>query len=129
MTIQKTSTVYARIENRPGALARATRTIADKQINIEGISADTAGGTGFVRFHTARPREVVSALRSQGFEAYESEAVIAGLQNRPGELSRVLSDLAAAGINVEAITPTADGKLAFRTSDVDRTQEILRKVL
>lgn len=36
--------------------------------------------------------------------------------------------MAAAGINIEALTTTTDGRLVFRTSDNERAARILREL-
>lgn len=128
MTVESTHTVYAKLENRPGTLERATRVLKERRINVEGFSLETVGTTGFMRMSVQKPREVVEALRSQGVEAYESQTLLMVLPNKPGELHRASSELAAAGINVESIFPTADGRLAMRTSDNERASQILRKM-
>lgn len=120
--------VYAKLENRPGSLERAARTLGDHRINVDAISLETSGNQGFARFLTSRPREAVEALRRSNVEAWESSLVVVGLQNRPGELARASADLAAAGLNIESVVTTPEGKLAIRTNDVDRTAAILRKL-
>ena len=97
-------------------------------MNIESVILETVGGTGFVRFYTNRPKDALDALRSHQIEAYESPAVVARVPDRPGELFRATSEIAAAGINIESVSTTADGRAVFRTSDVPRTEQILRKL-
>lgn len=128
MNVQTIHAVYVKTENRPGSLERVARALADKRINIDAIAAETVGSTGFVRIVTHRSREVVDALRAANVEAYESQFVLASPPNRPGELAKVCAELAAAGINVEAILTTPEGKLAFRTHDNDLAATILGKL-
>ncbi|HUR67840.1 MAG TPA: hypothetical protein VM370_01230 [Candidatus Thermoplasmatota archaeon] len=120
--------IYAKIENRPGSLEQIARVFGEKRINIDCISSETVGSTGFVRVLTPRAKEVVDALRHVRIECYESQVVVAPVPNRPGELARVCGDIAATGINVESCFTTADGKLAFRTSDNERCAQLLRKM-
>lgn len=120
--------VYARLENRPGTLERAAKALGDHRISIDAISVETNGGIGFARLLTHKPKEAVDALRKANVEAYETQLCIAALANKPGELARACSELAAAGLNVESITTTPEGKLAFRTNDVERAAQILRKL-
>ena len=120
--------VYARLENRPGSLERAAKVLGSLKINIDAISLETSGGQGFARVLTHKPKEAVDALRKANVEAYETQLCIAALANKPGELARACGELAAAGLNVEAVSTTPEGKLAFRTNDVERTAQILRKL-
>ena len=126
--VENVPAVYAKLDNRPGSLERLARVFQERRTNIDAIAAETVGSTGFVRILAQRPREVVDALKHAGIESYESQVLVASIPNKPGELFRVASEIAAAGINVESILTTADGKLALRTSDNERTAQILRKL-
>lgn len=120
--------VYVRLENRPGTLQRATKVLGDHRINVDAISGETLGNTGYVRILTHKAQEAVHAMKNAGVEAFVSEMAVVNLPNKPGELARASAELAAAGINVEGIVTTTDGRLAFRTSDVERAAAILRKL-
>jgi hypothetical protein len=120
--------IYAKLENRPGTLERAAKALGAKHINIDAIGLETNGNQGFVRIVTHKAKEGVDALRATGIEAFESQLAVALLSNKPNELARATSELAAAGVNVEGIVTTTDGRLAFRTNDVERTAQILRKL-
>lgn len=127
VNVENVHAVYAKLENRPGSLERATQAVAGKRINIDAVGIETVGETGFLRLVSTRSKEVLDVLRQAGFEAYESQLVLASLANKPGELHRACADIAAAGVNIECVVTTADGRLALRTSDNERTAQILRK--
>lgn len=120
--------VYAHIENRPGSLQRAAQTLGKHNVNIDAITVETHGNEGYARILTHKAKEAVEHLRNAGVNAYESDLVVANLPNKAGTLGRAAAELAAAGINVEGVVTTPDGKLAFRTNDVERTAQILRKL-
>jgi hypothetical protein len=122
------SGIYLKLENRPGSLEKAAKTLGDRRINIDSIHLETNGNQGFARIYTARPRQAIEALRGNGIESYESQAILVGPVNRPGELARICGELAASKINVEGVTTTAEGKLVLRTSNNDLAQQILRKL-
>lgn len=128
VNVETVNAVYARLENRPGTLERAARALGERRLNIDTVSLDTNGNVGFARFLTPRSKDAVEALRSAGIEAWESQAVVATLPNRPNELAQAAREVAAAGVNIEAVATTADGRLAFRTSDNERAAMILRKM-
>jgi hypothetical protein len=128
VSVENIHTVYAKLENRPGTLERCAKVIGDRKINIDAISLETIGGSGYVRILTQRPREVVEGLKSAHIESYESPSLVISPVNKPGELARVLSEVAAAGINVESVLTTPEGKLCVRTSDNERAAMILRKL-
>lgn len=126
--VETVHAIYARLENRPGSLQRAAKALGEHKINIDAMSGETIGNLGYVRIMTHKAREAVDALKRAGVDAYVSEMVVAHLPNKAGELARATAELTAAGINVEGVVTTADGRLAFRTSDVERTATILRKL-
>lgn len=128
VNVENVHAVYAKLENRPGTLERAARAISEKRLNIDAIGLETVGSTGFARFIVQRPKEAVEALKHAGIEAYESQLLVTHLANRPGELHRATAEIAAAGINLEGIVTTAEGRLAIRTSDNERAAQILRKL-
>jgi hypothetical protein len=123
-----THAVYAKIENRPGALQHLSRVLAHQNINLDAVGLETVGGTGCVRFLSSRMVSAVDALRKAGIEAHESELVVVSVPNRVGQLTLVAGELAAAGINVEAVLTTAEGRIALRTSDNERAAQVLRKL-
>ncbi|HVL47731.1 MAG TPA: hypothetical protein VM889_04155 [Candidatus Thermoplasmatota archaeon] len=126
--IQTVQLVYATIENTPGQLSRAASALGRERINIDALSLETQGHLGMLRLLTTRTGEAVKVLRNQGIEAHESEAIAIPLGNRPGELGRVSSELAAAGLNIESVFPTPDGRLVIRTNDVRQSERILGKL-
>lgn len=128
VAVETIHAVYCRLENRPGTLERAAKALADKRINVEAISLDTNGGNGFVRIVTHKTNEGVAALHASGIDAFQSELLLASLPNRIGELHRACAELAAAGLNVESILTTPEGKVALRTNDNERAAQILRKL-
>lgn len=126
--VETTHAVYVKLDNRPGTLEHMARALAEKRINVDGISLETVGSTGFARIVTHKSRETLRALHDAGVEAFESDTLVVALPNKAGQLARATAEVAAAGVNVEAVTTTADGRLAIRTSDNERAAAILRKL-
>lgn len=128
MKIEPVTLVYAKLENRPGTLEQAARTLGQKGINVDALSLETVGSTGFLRVQVQKPQDAIAALRSAGIEAFPSEALAAPIANKPGELGRAAAELAAAGLNVEAVVTSTDHRLILRTSDNERAAQVLRKL-
>lgn len=120
--------VYARLANRPGALAHAADALARRRLNVKSLGVETLDGLAFARLLVTPVEDAIAALREAGVEAYASELVAAKLPNRPGQLARAAAELAAAGVNVEAALATPDRRLAFRTSDNALAAAILGKL-
>ena len=128
MKVDPITLVYAKLENRPGTREHAAQALGNKGINMEAISLETVGSTGFLRVQTHKPQDALAALRSAGVEAFPSDALLTSVHNKPGELGRAAAELAAAGVNVEAIVTTPDHRLLVRTSDNERAAQVLRKL-
>lgn len=126
--VETVNLVYAKLENRPGPLQEAALVLGQGRFNVDGVSLETIGSTAFLRVHVQRPSEAVDALRAAGVDAFQSEAILAAAHNRPGEIARLAGEMAAAGVNVEAIVTTANHQLIIRTSDNARAVDVLRKL-
>lgn len=128
VNVELTHGVYAKVENRPGALHNVGRVLGDKKINIDALSCETLGSHGIVRLLTTKSKEATLALRQNNIDAYESELLVIHAPNMPGELGRYGAELGAANINIEGVITTAQGRLAIRTSDNEQAAQILRKL-
>lgn len=126
--VEPITLVYAKLDNRPGTLEHAARALGQKGINVEAISLETVGSTGFLRVQTQKPQDAIQVLRSSGVDAFPSEALLTSIHNKPGELGRAAAEIAAAGVNVESIVTTTDHRLVVRTSDNERAAQVLRKL-
>lgn len=120
--------VYARLENRPGTLQTVAKTLGAHKINIEALSLETNGSQGYARILTPKWKEAIEHLRSANVEAHETQLAVVTLTNKPGELARATAELAAAGLNIEGVVTTMEGRLAIRTNDVERAAQVLRKL-
>lgn len=94
------------LENRPGELAKLAEALAEKGINIVGISAATSGSSGGIGLTTNDTDGTAAALDAAGIEHRQVEMVSAGLEDRPGTLAEAARRLADAGVNVELVLTT-----------------------
>ena len=96
--IKKQFTLY--LENRPGTLARIMRELADANVNIDGISVSTSTDVGLVQVvvsNAARAKRIMTRL---GVPFTSQEVALLPLENVPGALCRVVSNLARDEVNV-----------------------------
>lgn len=91
------------VENKPGSLARVTSTLSRNQINIRAISAFDSPDFCIMRLILNRPEEGKKVLREAGFSATNSQVIAVELEDRPGDLDRVLGLMAEARINLNYI--------------------------
>lgn len=95
--------VHVTLENKPGQLAKAARTLAEENLNVEGLEVEILGKSGFFRFYTDAPQKAMTALRARGFVVMGMEILEVVLNNKPGELARMCETLSKASINIESM--------------------------
>jgi hypothetical protein len=65
-----------RLNNQPGVLARVTKSIADKGINIEAVIATVEGVDAVIRLVTSDHQRTMNTLREQQLEVQETKVVV-----------------------------------------------------
>ncbi len=91
------------IQNKPGQLVQVTTILAEAEVNIRGITASSAGKTGWVRMIVDNPKRAAEALEDVGYEVEVGAAVAVLLVDEPGALDRALHVLADNKINLDYI--------------------------
>jgi hypothetical protein len=124
-----------RLADRPGTLAKVTKVLADKGVNIVAFQATpTEGKNSQVRFVVDNPTTAKAVLDMEHIAYAEREVAVAKIPHRPGGLARAASQLADANINinygycgVDASTNTP--LLIFGVAEAARATSILDKVV
>ncbi len=119
------------MEDRPGSLAKLAEALGKAGVNIEAISAQTAGGSGDIRILVADTAAARKALEGAGVTVGgEREMTFVDLEDRPGSLAATAKKLADQKINIDAVyvVGAAAGKkqLAIGTSDTARARTAVR---
>ncbi len=119
------------MSDKPGSLAKLADTLGKAGVNIEAISAATAGGSGDIRILVADTAAARKALSSTGITVVgEREMAFVDLEDRPGSLAAAAQKLAAKQINVDSIyvVGTAGGKkqLAVGSADAAAARNALK---
>ncbi|MBZ5661989.1 MAG: hypothetical protein LAO08_16435 [Acidobacteriia bacterium] len=89
------------IEDKPGALGKCLRALAERGVNILAFQSYVEEGESLARFladNTPAAKEVLGNLRMI-FE--ETEVAVIRLVNRPGELGRAASRIGEHQINID----------------------------
>lgn len=121
------------LENQPGGVARVSKAIGDRGINILAVAGATCGDRGTVGLITDDQDGAREALDAASLRYREMETVSALLNNEPGTLAAAAGRLAAAGVNVELLMPTGmDGpkvRVAFAIADPAAARMALAELL
>src|SRR6266511_4706471 len=90
--------------DRPGSLAKVAEALGKAGVNIEAISAATAGGSGDIRILVADTAAARKALEGAGVTvAEEREMTFVDLEDKPGSLAGTARKLADQNINIDAV--------------------------
>jgi hypothetical protein len=122
--------VTARLENKPGRLAKICSALAQEKVDIQALSVMEADGSSVLRLVTSDLESTRTVLTSLGTEYRLSEVLAVQMENRTGALAKVLERLAEEHINVEyayVSTMAAPGKSLgiFHTSNPKRAAQVL----
>jgi hypothetical protein len=122
--------VTARLENKPGRLAKICAMLADEKVNIRALSVMDAAERSVLRLVVDDPESTRRILTSLGTEFTAAEVLAVELENRPGALARVLEHLAGEHINIEyayvsGASSSGRSLAIFYTSNPKRALQVL----
>ncbi len=124
------SEITAKLENKPGRLAKICEAMAHEKINIRALSVMDSGDRSVLRLVVDQLEPTKRVLTSLGTECDVSEVLAVEMENRPGALTKLLEKLAGDHINIEyayVSGATAPGKSLgiFHTSNPKRALQLL----
>ena len=119
------------LENKPGQLSAACRTLADAGINIATLSLADTSDFGIVRMIVDDHERAKAVLSEKGHVVNVREVIAVCVPDRPGGMGEVMTVLDKAGVNIEYSYAFAFHKgekavLVFRFSDNDKAEAALK---
>jgi hypothetical protein len=120
------------LENKPGALSRPVKLLAQAKLNILTLSIADTRQFGILRLVLRDWEKAMQMLEKDGFVVKVSDLVAIEVADEPGGLAGILETLEKARVNLEymyGFTLKREGKgvLAFRFDDPDRAIAALQK--
>ncbi|MEW5736743.1 MAG: hypothetical protein AB1921_18005 [Thermodesulfobacteriota bacterium] len=120
------------IENRLSSLAKLTRCIANRNINLRGFSLAESREFGAARIIVSDVVSCREVLQAAGYHFVETDVLAVAVSDRPGGMADVLEGLAAEQVNVEYAYAMIDKHLEsaiiiLRVPDPLKVVMILRK--
>jgi len=117
-----------RLLNRPGTLAEAADALGRAGANIEGATGYVCGtGEGIFHVLVTDAEQARRALIDAGFEIqHERPVALATVANRPGEGAKMLRQIAHAGLNLDLLYMTADGRIVLCGEDASAIEAAIR---
>lgn len=120
----------ARLENKPGRLAKICAALAKEKVNIRALSVMDTDERSVLRLVVDQVDPTRQVLTSLGAEYTLCEVLAVELENRPGALTKILERLADEHINIEyayVSGASAPGRSLgiFHTSNPKRAIQVL----
>lgn len=115
------------LENQTGRLAEVTRILKEADINLKGFSTTEARDYGILRLIVSDTETARMKLKEAGFTTHIADAICIKVEDKPGELYKILDLLAGEKINIDYIYVIADTRLVLSVSDIEKTESILKK--
>lgn len=119
------------VENRSGRVAEVTRLLGVHSINILAISLADAHDFGIVRLIVNDVDQAINILRSHQFTVHCSPVLAVEIQDKPGELNKLLALVSNEGFNLGYLYGFVDRSgdnalLVFRFEDMTKAAEIIQ---
>ena len=108
------------IENRPGRVSNVCALLEQAGINVRGFMISDTNDYGILRLVVDRPDDALDLLGRNGYAAKAKPILVARLEDRPGNLSRLLDHLSKAQINVTYSYSLISTFVAICTSDIEQ---------
>jgi len=118
------------LDNKPGMLARLAGALRRAKVNIEAIAVADSADCCWVRLLASPTAAAKTALTRGRFNFSTQRVLCLKVANRPGELERIASRLAKAGVNIHYVYgsnakgPTST--LVLAVSDLARAAKAVR---
>ncbi len=122
------------LENdRAGLLADIATLLAEKNINIDYISAHSIADKAAIHIVASDEKKATSALKEAGFQVLSSDTLVITLEDKIGELAKVTRKLADNKVNIEhlQILKQEKGKalISIKTDHLKKAEELLKRYL
>jgi len=107
------------VENKPGRMAKVSKTLSDAGVNIRALTVTEAGDFGVIRMVVDDPDKGYNVLHDSGFTVSETEVLAVEMRDIPGGLYEIVNTLGESDVNV-------DYAYAFVTTKAERAMLIIR---
>jgi hypothetical protein len=114
------------LAHHTGTIASACEALGTAGVNIEAVSGEIVDSHPQFHLLAADAGSATRALIDHGFEILGQRQVLAvPVDNRPGEGGRLLRRAADAGVNLDLVYTTLDGRLVLGSDNLAALAEAL----
>ena len=89
--------------NEAGVIADIAAALAERNINIETISAEALGETGAITLTADDQDGALRALTDAGFKTVSDESLVLRLRDEPGALARLAERFKQADVSIQSL--------------------------
>ena len=119
------------VENRPGSLVSVLKTLADAQIDLNGLSVADTTEFGVLRLILSDPAKGEEVLQEAGFIVKATDVLAIDVNDTPGGLFQTADMLASHGLNIEYMSAFGTKKerhamIIFKTEDNRKAADVLK---
>ncbi len=119
-------------KNKVGLMADISKTLANEGVNIEAVLGYEVGKTGKILLVTNANIRIVNALKKKYKSVKETEVVIVNLENKPGALKVVTTELGKAKIDIKYLYITSSSssdssRMVLQTADNETSIALLSR--
>jgi hypothetical protein len=129
--ISKATQLVVPLANKPGTLARLCTVLGDAEVNITGVFAPEARGTGKARVMVVDVAGARAALRKAKISFTEEEVLNVEMDNKPGAFGELARKLAQKKINIRyayaTTAPFARAGVVVAVSDIEGALAALKE--
>lgn len=126
MTVKQLSVF---IENRQGRLGEVLNVLKENDVNILSISLADTTEYGLLRLIVNNPERGCEVLLAAGFSSMLTDVLIIKISHITGRLQEVLSEITAAGVNIEYMyglsVEKSDASIVMKTNELEVACRVL----
>ena len=118
------------VENRPGRMAKVSKTLSDAGVNIRALTVAEAGDFGVIRMVVDDPEKGYKVLHDGGFTVSETEVLAVEMKDIPGGLYEIVNTLGENEVNVDyayafVTTKAERALLIIRVDNIEKAKKVL----
>lgn len=114
------------VEDKPGELAKLGEATGRAGVNLDGVCCFSCEGRFVVHVLVDDAAATRRALEDAGYTSIEErEAVVVGLEDRPGALGETARKIADAGVNIELAYLATNTRLVLGVADLDKVLAVV----
>lgn len=117
------------VPDRPGELAKLATILGVAQLNIDAISAESAGGRSYMSLIVNQPMQAREALMKHGYSCSTRTVLVVRLEDKPGALADLARKLGDAGVDILSTihlgTVGGHAQLALGVDNLDKARSLV----